>query len=211
MSISTEAVEVEERVLGALVSPDEANRRLRIVDAALRCVAIKGLRGTTVEEIASEAGIARATLYRTFPGGRDAVLAAVADTESARFFASMTVALAGADDLESLLVRFMTGVTRRLTDSTLIAAMWAEQPETLFSRVAFDGLDATLALASDFAWPFFGQWMDEDPARRAAEFAVRVVLSYLLSPSQGVDLTDEASARALIERHVLAGVEALAA
>jgi AcrR family transcriptional regulator len=42
----------------------------RVVDAALRCLAREGLRGTTVDDIASDAGVSRATLYRAFPGGR---------------------------------------------------------------------------------------------------------------------------------------------
>ncbi len=53
----------------------------RIVDGALRCIARWGLAKTTVEDVAREAGCSRATLYRAFPGGKDAILAAVAAAE----------------------------------------------------------------------------------------------------------------------------------
>jgi AcrR family transcriptional regulator len=203
-------VTLEREPLRALVSPDEAGKRLRIVDAALRCVAERGLRSTTVEEIAAEAGLARATLYRTFPGGREAVLEAVAETEAARFFAALSVELAAATTLSELLAAFVSGATRRLRDSVLLRASWAEEPAELFARLSFSGLDETLALASDFAWPFLSQFMADEEARRAAEFAARVTLSYLVSPEPSVELLEEGSVRRLLEGFVLPGVEALA-
>ena len=211
MSGASATIDRSEGQLGALVSLDEASKRLRIVDAALRCVRAKGLRGTTVEEIASEAGMARATLYRAFPGGRESVLRAVTETETARFFSSLAVDLAAASDLAELLVTLITGSARRLDSSVMVAALWREQPDVVLSRLAFSGMDETLALASDFSWPFFAQWMGEDPARRAGELVARVILSYLMSPEPGIDLTDEVAVGLLVERHVLAGVEALAA
>jgi hypothetical protein len=93
----------------------------------------------------------------------------------------------------------------------LLKALWRERPDVLFAKVTFVGMDESLAQASDFAWPFFGQWMPEDPARRAAEFVARVGLSYLMSPEPGVDLRDECSVRQLVAKHVSAGVRALAA
>jgi AcrR family transcriptional regulator len=210
VTIASETRERRGVALGSLISPDETSKRLKIVNAALRCVAERGLRATTVEEIASEAGMARATLYRTFPGGRDAVLRAVAETETARFFASLSVALASARDLESLVVAFLSGVATRLRGSVMLRALSHERPELLHARLTFDGLDDTLALGSDFAWPFFAQWMPEDPARRAAEFVSRVAISYLLNDEPGAQLEVEADVRRLVADHVLAGVEALA-
>ena len=43
----------------------------RVLDAALDCCERWGRSKTTVDDIATEAGISRATLYRMFPGGRD--------------------------------------------------------------------------------------------------------------------------------------------
>jgi hypothetical protein len=91
-----------------------------------------------------------------------------------------------------------------------LGALKVERPEVLSDRVTFGGLDTTLALASDFAWPFFSQWMEEEPARRSAEFVARVTLSYLVSEEPGVSLTDEGDVAALVARHVLAGVRSLA-
>ena len=50
------------------------------------CLAHQGTAKTTVDDIAREAGISRATVYRVFPGGKGEILAAVVDTEMARLF-----------------------------------------------------------------------------------------------------------------------------
>ena len=58
-----------------LGTDDRSSQRVRIVDAALRCLARQGTAKTTVDDIAREAGLSRATLYRTFSDGKDGVLA----------------------------------------------------------------------------------------------------------------------------------------
>jgi AcrR family transcriptional regulator len=45
-----------------------ADKRVRILDAARRLVARGGFRGTAVEAVAAEAGVATGTVYRYFPG-----------------------------------------------------------------------------------------------------------------------------------------------
>ena len=196
-------------VLGSTASVDEATKRLRIVDAALRCVAKSGMRGTTVEEIASEAGVARATVYRTFAGGRDEIFAAVIETEMLRFFSSLAVDLARATTLEDTCVALCHGTSVRIMSSEALRSVVQEQPEKVLGAIAFEGLGRTLELLSDFAWPFFGQWLPEDEARRAGEFVGRVTLSYLVSPEDGVDLTVHESVEGLVAQHVVPGVLAL--
>ena len=53
------------------------------------CLARYGTAKTTVDDIARQAGVSRATIYRVFPGGRDEILAAVVDTEVARLFSAL--------------------------------------------------------------------------------------------------------------------------
>ena len=74
-------------------APTTAPRsRIRVVDAALRCIARQGTAKTTLDDVARDAGCTRATVYRVFPGGKDAVLDAVVDTEVARFFSALALA-----------------------------------------------------------------------------------------------------------------------
>ena len=53
---------------------------------AWRCIARWGVAKTTLDDIAREAGVSRATVYRTLPGGKDRLLAVVLDHEVGRFF-----------------------------------------------------------------------------------------------------------------------------
>ena len=50
--------------------PDAATTRDRIMDAVVACIDRRGMSGFALEEVAAEAGVSRATIYRYFDGGR---------------------------------------------------------------------------------------------------------------------------------------------
>ena len=60
-----------------------------------------------------------------------------------------------------------------------------------------------------FTTPFLGRWLDQAESRRVAEWAARIVVSYLLCPADGVDLTDPRHVRRLVRLFVLPGIRAL--
>lgn len=192
-----------------LGTDDRSSPRVRIVDGALRCIARYGTVKTTLDDIAREAGLSRATLYRTFPDGREGVLAAVVETEVARFFSDLAVAMGEAHDLEDLLVAGMVEAARRLSDHSALRYLLEHEPETVVTHLAFDPMDRLLEVASTFAAPFFGRWLEPDQALRGSEWAVRIVVSYLICPAAGTDLTDPVDARRLVSRFVVPGLQAL--
>jgi AcrR family transcriptional regulator len=57
---------------------DAARNRERILDAAQRLIAKRGVQRVTLEDVAAEAGVGRATLFRRFPD-RGALLLALLD------------------------------------------------------------------------------------------------------------------------------------
>lgn len=73
-------------------------KRRRIVDAARFLVLRNGLRGTTMEAIAREAGIAKPTLYAQFPD-KDAVFAGIVDTMMDDLLAAYDSGMAGSGDI----------------------------------------------------------------------------------------------------------------
>lgn len=198
-----------ERVVRHLGTDDRTSTRVRVVDAALRCLARQGAQRTTVDEIARETGISRATLYRAFPGGKEAVLAAVVETEAARFFSALAVAMGEAEDLEDVLVAGMVEAAERLSSHAALRYVLDHEPGLVLSRLAFDPFDEVLGAAATFSAPFFGRWLEPDQALRAAEWAVRVVVSYLSCPREGFDLTDPDQARRLVATFVIPGIQAL--
>lgn len=188
---------------------DRSSSRVRIVDAALRCIARWGLHKTTVDEVAREAGVSRATLYRHFPGGRDAVVRAVVETETARLFSDLGAAMGEARDLEELLVAAIVGAARRLSSHSALTYLLEHEPGAVLPHLAFGGLDRLLDAAGSFAAPFLGRWLGPDDAARAGEWAARIVLSYLSCPREGLDLTDRADVRGLVATYVVPGIQAL--
>ena len=185
------------------VSAPEVTKRVAIVDGALACIAAKGLRLTTVDDVARASGMSRATLYRTIPGGREAIIQATVETEVARFFSALAVAMGAANTLEAALVDGITTSARWLSNSPALTTL------VIMQHVSFGQMDRALALAVDFTGPFFGRWLEPAQAARAADWAVRIVTSYLSNPSDTIDLTDPIQVRDLLRQFVLPGVHAL--
>jgi AcrR family transcriptional regulator len=190
---------------------DRSSTRVRLVDAALGCLARQGAAKTTVDDIASEAGFSRATLYRTFPRGKDDVLEAVVSTEVARLFSSLAVVMGEATDLEEVLVAGMAEAARRLSTHGALDYLLRYEPGVILPHLTFAEMDRILMVAGDFAAPFFARWLEPDQASRAAEWAVRIVLAYVSDPAPGADLTEPEDTRDLVRAFVLPGILALRA
>jgi AcrR family transcriptional regulator len=198
----------ERLVADARHAGPETNR-VRIIDATLSCLARQGTGKTTVDDIARRAGLSRATVYRVFPGGRDEVLRAVVDTEIARLFSSLGVRLGEASALSDALVGGIVVASRWLRDHQALAYVVDHEPETVLGHLAFDESDQLLAAASGFLSPFLARWMRPAEAERVAEWAVRIVLSYAISPSPSMDPCDAAQTERMVSMFVLPGIRAL--
>jgi AcrR family transcriptional regulator len=194
-----------------LGTDDRSSTRVRIVDATLRCLARQGVAKTTLDDVARESGFSRATIYRTFPRGKDAILEAVVDTETARLFSALAVVMGEATDLEDVLVAGMVEAAQRLSGHGAVTYLVAHEPGLILPHLTFADMDRILMVAGNFAAPFFARWLEPDQASRAAEWAVRIVLAYLADPAPGTDLTDAQDTRQLVRTFVLPGILALRA
>ena len=180
---------------------------LRLVDAALRCIARWGVAKTTLDDIAREAGCSRATVYRVVPGGKDGLLDLVAQVEVERFFAGLGERLAAAPDLESLVSVGLAEAARRIRDHAGLQYLLAHEPEVVVPHLAFTHLNEVLSRARSFAEPWLARWLPPPHAARAAEWVTRLVLSYSVCPADGLDVADEESARRLVRTYVLPGLQ----
>lgn len=197
------------RVVRHLGTDDRSSPRVRVVDAALRCIARCGLAKTTLDDVAREAGISRATLYRLFPGGKDAVVRAVVETGTARLFSDVGAAMGEASDVESLLVAGIVRAARHLRSHDALNSLVRHEPGTVLPHLTFGGLDRLLEAAGRVCAPFLGRWLEPEEASRAAEWAARIVVSYLICPDRDVDLTEEPDVARLVSTFVLPGIQAL--
>jgi AcrR family transcriptional regulator len=178
----------------------------RILDAAIGCVAVQGVRATTVDDIARAAGCGRATVYRTFPGGRDELIQRAGLRQIQRFAAAAEARLAAAEDLESLLVSGITGATTFFLEHGSLRHLIEHEPEVVAIQMGFDRMDEVFATVAGFAVPHLARFLPAPRAAEAAEWVSRLVLSYVFVPNPAVDLTHEDDARRLVQAHVLPGL-----
>ena len=179
----------------------------RVVDAALRCIARWGLAKTTIDDVAREAGVGRATLYRLFPGGRDALLHAVVGREVAGLVDRLAGLAADAGTLEDVLTDWFGAAAGALAGHPALQFLLAHEPESVLPYLAFQHFDALLQRAAQLGGPLLAPWLPgaEDQAR-AAEWMARVVLSYTLAPSREVNAADAASVRRFIRTFIVPGL-----
>lgn len=194
---------------GSAVPAEPTPQRVRIVDGTLRCIARQGVAKTTLDDVAREARCSRATVYRVFPGGKGEVLAAVADTETARLLSTIGVHMGEADSLQEVLVAGVVEAARWLVAHRALQFLLHHEPEQLLPHLAFGHMDDLLRSASRFTAPFLGRWLAPHEATRVAEWTARIVVSYLMCPAEGVDLTDPDGARRLVRAFMLPGIAAV--
>lgn len=194
-------------ILTSAPETDTGSTEERVMHAALSCIARFGLSKTTLDDIARESGVSRATIYRAFPGGRDTLFDAVLTAEIQRFFEELRVDLDPCEELEDLLVAGFGGAMRFLLDHAALGSIISLEPVLLVPELLFHRLETVLRLASAFATPYLEPHLGSpDDAADAAEHLVRIVLSYTLHPSDRVDPRDDESLRRLVRRHVLPAI-----
>lgn len=183
----------------------------RILDATKVACERWGIDRVTIDDIAQQAGVSRATLYRLFPGGKDVLFEAYRLREVEEFFTRLLVSLQGADTLEDLLVRTVVAGTRELRDDTHLAVMLAAEPGEVLGNLTLDGVPRIIRVATLFIAPLADPYLARAESQRVVELLARLVISYFLAPSAHVDLGDAESARRFIQTFILPAIEPVAA
>jgi AcrR family transcriptional regulator len=201
------AVAVSDRRIAELESHLElTSLESRVLDGALLCVARWGLAKTTLDDVSRAAGCSRATVYRAFPGGKEALFDRLLRAELDRFCASIAAQLASAATLEDLLVTGITSAGSGVLDHAALQFLLQHEPAAVLPAISFHRFDEVLATARTFATPHLERWLDTSEAQRVAEWVTRVIVSYVMCPAEGVDLRDETSVRQLVRQFILPGL-----
>jgi AcrR family transcriptional regulator len=175
----------------------------RVIDAAKRCCERWGIERVTVDDIAAEAGVSRATLYRLFPGGKDILFEAMRVRELEEFFSSLSAHLEGITDIEELAVQAAVHATQSLRADDHLAVMMASEPGVTLSSLTVGGLPRIVRIATVFLTPLVDPFLARRDAARFVELLARLVISYFLAPSDHVDLGDPDSARSFIRQFLM--------
>jgi AcrR family transcriptional regulator len=180
--------------------------RQRIVEATYACVARRGMAKTTVEDVAREAGISRATVYRTFPGGRDELIDATVSWAVFDFFAKLYDRIQGAADLEEVMERGIMFAHRSIVDHEVLQRVMQTEPDTLLPALTVESIRIREGIAEVLA-PYVverGLAPGVDLGD-AADFLARMVLSYISAPGRW-DLEEPDQVARLVRSELLAGV-----
>ncbi|MDO8389638.1 MAG: TetR/AcrR family transcriptional regulator [Actinomycetota bacterium] len=185
------------------MTPVTRDVETRVLDAAKLCTAKWGIAKVTIDDIAGEAGVSRATLYRMFPGGKDVMFDALRVRELEDFFTRVGTSVDGHDDLESLLVRIVGVATRELRDDQHLSLMLASEPGDTLGQLTVEGLPRIMRVATVFLVPMVDRYLPRHESVRLVELLARLVISYFLAPSDLVDFADPQSAGEFLRTFVL--------
>ena len=180
--------------------------RTRVVDAAEECFQRFGVAKTTIEDIASGAGLSRATIYRAFEGGRDEIILAVILREATRFLDRLRKRLDPQQGLPTAAIEGVLFTLRTVRENPTLALLFA--PEVAGHTGAVAGASQALFdLVREFLRPLLeqartaGELRPEIELDEAGEFLERIVISLLTVPPP-VERSDD-DVRRFLELFVL--------
>ncbi|WP_245649641.1 TetR/AcrR family transcriptional regulator [Nocardia shimofusensis] len=185
-------------LLGAEIDRDATTAR--ILDAALTLFADIGISRVSADDIARQAGVNRATLYRRV-GAKDVIVRAALLRETARVLEQIAARLRHLDpaDPEAAAERvthgFATTVTLLRTNPILVKLLAVDRDQTLAAITI--GAGDILALATAFvAEQLFATTGAVRDPETLAGMIVRLVHSLVLTPDAPPRLRDEPELRA---------------
>jgi AcrR family transcriptional regulator len=197
-----------------LTTPTERRTvRDRLTDAAEVCLRAKGIRATTVSEVAEVAGVSRGWLYRHFPDKVSLLGAAIVRLNDAYWSEShaMLEQISGLD--RQIVAGIRHGRTAYDDPGALLMKLRVDEPEE-FAACAGAGV---LGLVPDLA-EFWSRYLvaaqesgdihaDIDIAE-ASEWVARVLLSLATVPGETFDVSSQDAVLTYVRRYVMPGLRA---
>ncbi|WP_441963587.1 TetR/AcrR family transcriptional regulator [Mycolicibacterium houstonense] len=190
--------------------------RDRLIDAAEECLRTKGIRATTVSEVAEAAGVSRGWLYRHFPD-KVTLLGAVIVRLNDTFWSEAHAMLEQIDGLDHQLAWGVGNGLRAYDDpGAVLMKLRTDEPEE-FAACAGAGVQGLIPDLADFWSRYLVAARDRGEVRadidipEASEWIARVVISLATVPGNTLDPSDGDAVLAHVRRYVMPGLKADAA
>lgn len=175
----------------------------RILDATVLLVARWGVAKTSLADVAKAAGCSRASVYRTFPGGKSELFLRLGQRELARYLQGVVVAMDGETHLRDALTAGLVAAADGLERHDGAQFVLRHEPGLLLPFLGFKRVEILYAHTAGAVGPHLERFMSTERARWCAEWGARTFLAYLFDPDPAADLTDRDATRRLIEQFVL--------
>jgi AcrR family transcriptional regulator len=184
-----------------------------LIDAAEICMHAKGIRATTVSEVAEVAGVSRGWLYRHFPDKVTLLGAAIVRLNEAYWSDAhaMLEQVAGLDRQMALGIRHAR--TAYDDPGALLMKLRMEEPEE-FAACAGAGVQGLVPDLAEF-WSRYliaardsGEIHSETNVAEASEWVARVLISLATVPGDTLDPENADALLTYVRRYVMPGLKA---
>ncbi len=159
-----------------------------LLDAAMHCYREQGINDTAMEDVARQAGVGRATLYRHF-SNQDALLTEVMTRNIEQLQRVMASSLKGCTKPEEFFVEAALVIIRECHERALTTFLFGDEASApTINRISFSS-PAIVAMGNDLIDPFYNRAKAEGILRAwvtkplLQEWTSRVLLSFLTNPS----------------------------
>lgn len=187
--------------------------RDRLIDAAEVCLRAKGIRATTVSEVAEAAGVSRGWLYRHFPDKVTLLGAAIVRLNEAYW----SEAHAMLDQFDGLDRKIAAGIRHGRTayddPGALLMKLRVEEPDE-FAACAGAGVQGLVPDLAEF-WSRYlvaardaGEIHADTDIAEASEWVARVLLTFATVPGEQLDAGDFDAVLTHLRRYVMPGLRA---
>ncbi len=183
---------------------DQINQR--ILEAAFNCVVRWGVAKTTMEDVARECSISRATIYRYFPGGREELVQSVIAWQAGQFLADLYEVLHGAQSLQDILERLIFFSSDYLRNLEVLDRLLATEPDAVIPKLTTE-INLMASTVSGFLVPYLREFgvNSQVNIHEAADYLARMLFSFISSPGD-LDLQDRTEVSNLVRVELLGGI-----
>lgn len=165
------------------VTAEALDTRTRILDAAFQAVSTFGLSRFTMDDVARAATMSRQTVYRYFQS-KDALILALVLREEERFIDGVREAHRRHPRLEDAMREAILFCLRAAREHPLLDRLLASEPEVLLPYLTTRGQPLVAGARTVLEEIAGGRpGVRRALVHRAADLAVRAVVSYVLTPA----------------------------
>jgi AcrR family transcriptional regulator len=186
--------------------------RDRLIDAAEECLRAKGIRATTVSEVAEAAQVSRGWLYRHFPDKASLLGAAIVRLNEA-YWSEVHAMLEPLDGLDRQITKGVVhGRTAYDDPGALLMRLRKEEPDE-FAACAGAGVQGLVPDLAAF-WRRYlvaaaenGEIHPDTRIDEASEWVARMIISIVTVPGDTVDPGDPGQVRTHVRRYVMPSLQ----
>jgi AcrR family transcriptional regulator len=182
----------------------------RILAAAEQCMSRLGMTRFSMHDVASQAGLSRGSVYLHF-SDRGALVDAVLVRAADRFVTSSATAINRRRTLAAQVAEAAVFIREHLGDQLLTLRLPADE-ETLFATLLTSRMDHLVLEWIDFWLPYLAEAEQRCEIRRgldhrqAAEWIVRMMLSFAVMPAASFDADRPDQVRSFVRSFIIAGM-----